>query len=101
MEVNHCYYSVPRQLVGKKLDIIRYTERTVECFHNGQRVASHRRILEQSGFTILAEHMLRSHQKYAKWASERITDWIHKIGEAIAKLAEGIMNRQARPSKAS
>ncbi|CAO0821910.1 hypothetical protein DFAR_2730018 [Desulfarculales bacterium] len=34
------YYSAPHQLVGKKLDI-RYTERTVECFHKGQRVVSH------------------------------------------------------------
>ncbi|CAO0824265.1 hypothetical protein DFAR_550011 [Desulfarculales bacterium] len=37
-------YSVPHQLVGKKLDI-RYAERTVECFHKGQLVTSHRRIL--------------------------------------------------------
>ncbi|CAO0823878.1 hypothetical protein DFAR_3990003 [Desulfarculales bacterium] len=36
-------------------------------FHKGQRVASHRRILEQSGFTTLAEHMLRSHQEHATW----------------------------------
>ncbi|CAO0823830.1 hypothetical protein DFAR_3960003 [Desulfarculales bacterium] len=40
VEVNRHYYSVPRQLVSKKLDI-RYTERTVECFHKGQRVVSH------------------------------------------------------------
>ncbi|CAO0823846.1 hypothetical protein DFAR_3960019 [Desulfarculales bacterium] len=47
------YYSVTHQLVGKKLNI-RYMERTVECFHKSQRVASHRRILEQSGFTTMA-----------------------------------------------
>ncbi|CAO0821244.1 hypothetical protein DFAR_2210052 [Desulfarculales bacterium] len=47
MEMNRHYYSVPHQLVGKKLNI-RYTERTEECFHKGQRVVSHRSLLEQS-----------------------------------------------------
>ncbi|CAO0820693.1 hypothetical protein DFAR_1830007 [Desulfarculales bacterium] len=79
MEVDRHYYSVPHQWLGKKLDI-RYTERTVECFHKGQRVASHRHILGQRGFTTLTEHMPRSHQEHAKWALERITNWTHKIG---------------------
>ncbi|CAO0820381.1 hypothetical protein DFAR_1540032 [Desulfarculales bacterium] len=72
--------------MDKKLDTL-YTERTVECFHQGQRVASHRRILGQRGLTILAEHMPRSHQEHAQWAPESITNWIHKIGEVTAKLA--------------
>ncbi|CAO0819851.1 hypothetical protein DFAR_1150009 [Desulfarculales bacterium] len=36
-------------------------------------MASHRRILGQSGFTTLAEHMPRSHQEHAKWTPERIS----------------------------
>ena len=98
VEVERHYYSVPHQLVGKKLDI-RYTERTVECFHKGQRVASHRRILGKSGFTTQVEHMPRSHQEHAKWTPERITNWLHTIGEATAKLAEGIMSRRAHPQQ--
>ncbi|CAO0821445.1 hypothetical protein DFAR_2330032 [Desulfarculales bacterium] len=66
VEVDRHYYSAPHQWRGKKQDI-RYTERTVECFYQGQRVASHRRILEQNGFTTLAKHMPRSHQEHAKW----------------------------------
>ncbi|CAO0824329.1 hypothetical protein DFAR_570042 [Desulfarculales bacterium] len=62
-------------------------ERTVECFHKGQWVASHRRILEQSGFTTPAEHLPRSHQEHAKWTPERVTNGTHKIAEATAKLA--------------
>ncbi|CAO0824491.1 hypothetical protein DFAR_660023 [Desulfarculales bacterium] len=96
--MDHHYYSGPHQLVNKKQDI-RYTERTVECSHKGQRVASHRRILEQNGFTTLTEHMSRSHREYAKWAPERNTNWIHKINEATAKLAEGIMSRRTHPQQ--
>ncbi|CAO0820105.1 hypothetical protein DFAR_1370003 [Desulfarculales bacterium] len=84
--------------MGKKLGI-RYKEHTVECFHQGQRVASHRRILGQKGFTTLVEHMPRSYQEHAKWLPKRITNWIHKIGEATAKLAEGIMSRRAYPQQ--
>ncbi|CAO0823344.1 hypothetical protein DFAR_3670001 [Desulfarculales bacterium] len=85
-------------MLGKKLDI-RYMECTVGCSHQGQRVASHRRILEQSGVTTLAEHIFRSYQEHAKWTSESITNLIHKIGEATAKLAEGIMNRRVHPQQ--
>ncbi|CAO0819796.1 hypothetical protein DFAR_3180029 [Desulfarculales bacterium] len=98
VEVDRRYYLVPHQLMGKKLNI-RYTERMVECFHKGQRVANNRRILGQSGLTTLAEHMPRSHQEHAKWALERSINWIHKIGEAKAKLAEGIMSRRAHPQQ--
>jgi transposase len=40
VEVEGHYYSVPYALVRRGLEI-RYSERTVECFHRGQRVASH------------------------------------------------------------
>ncbi|CAO0823150.1 hypothetical protein DFAR_340033 [Desulfarculales bacterium] len=43
--------------------------------------------------------MLRSHQEHAKWTPERITNWIHKIGEATAKLAEVTMSRRAYPQQ--
>ncbi|CAO0824468.1 hypothetical protein DFAR_650016 [Desulfarculales bacterium] len=62
-------------------------------------MASHRRILGQSGFTTLAEHIPRAHQEHAKWPPERITNWIHKIGEATAKLVEGIVSRLAHPQQ--
>lgn len=98
VEVEHHYYSVPHQLVGKKLDI-RYTERTVECFHKSQRVASHQRSFRLGGFTTLNEHMPRSHQEHAKWTPERLTNWINQIGQATAQLAQGIMSRRAHPQQ--
>ena len=42
VEVDGHYYSVPYALVRKKLEA-RFSARTVECFHKGQRVASHPR----------------------------------------------------------
>ncbi|CAO0821114.1 hypothetical protein DFAR_2120003 [Desulfarculales bacterium] len=102
MEVDRHYYSVPHKLVGKKFNI-RYKERAVECFHKGQasgQPSSHPEA--KRPHPTLAEHMPRSHQEHAKWTPERITNWIHKIGEATTKLTEGIMKANGRiPSKAS
>ncbi|CAO0824390.1 hypothetical protein DFAR_630029 [Desulfarculales bacterium] len=50
-------------------------------------------------FPTLTGHMPRSYQEHAKWGPERITNWIHKIGEVTAKLAEGIMSRRAHPQQ--
>ena len=61
VEVDGHYYSVPYQLVRKSLEA-RYSERTVECFHKGQRVASHVRSHLKGRHTTVAEHMPASHR---------------------------------------
>ena len=52
IEVNFHYYSVPYQLIGKKIDV-RITENTIECFYNSKSVASHiRRTHAQVSSTV-------------------------------------------------
>ncbi|CAO0824058.1 hypothetical protein DFAR_4040017 [Desulfarculales bacterium] len=43
--------------------------------------------------------MPRFHQKHPKGPPERITNWVHKIAKATAKLAGGIRSRQAHPQQ--
>ncbi|WP_185181243.1 IS21 family transposase [Mycoavidus sp. B2-EB] len=40
IEVDHHYYSVPHQWVGREVEV-RITADTIECFHQGKRVASY------------------------------------------------------------
>jgi transposase len=61
VEIEGHYYSVPYQLVRKALEA-RYSERTVECFHKGQRVASHPRSHLKGRHTTLPEHMPTAHR---------------------------------------
>ncbi|KRT55143.1 hypothetical protein Ga0074115_11439 [endosymbiont of Ridgeia piscesae] len=63
--------SVPHQLVQKQLDA-RFTATTAECFHKGERVASHVRSFSKGHHTIVAEHMLKSHREYAEWTPQRL-----------------------------
>ena len=71
VEVAKHYYSVPHALAKQKL-WARITERTVEAFHKGRRVAAHMRGSGNRRHTTVAEHMPSAHRRYASWTLERI-----------------------------
>jgi len=98
VEVEGHYYSVPYQLVRKSLEA-RYSERTVECFHKGQRVASHVRSQLKGRHTTVAEHMPTSHRQYAEWTPQRLVRWAEKTGPATASLVQNILERRAHPQQ--
>ncbi len=92
------YYSAPYTLIKKKLDV-RYTQNTVEVFHKGKRVASHKRSYQKGGSTTLAEHMPKAHQEHAKWTPYRIINWAKQNGESTAKLAVQIIASRKHPQQ--
>ena len=98
VEVDGHYYSVPYQLVRKSLEA-RFTERTVECFHKGQRVASHVRSHLKGRHTTVAEHMPASHRSYAEWTPQRLIRWAEKTGPAAASVVQSILERRAHPQQ--
>jgi transposase len=79
IEAARHHYSVPSDLVGETVDI-RVARRTVEIFHRGRRVASHRRSDEAGGKTTVREHMPIAHQRYLEWTPEKIEAWAEKAG---------------------
>ena len=99
VEVEGRYYSVPHTLVKKKLDI-RYTEKTVECFHGSKRVASHLRNAAHGRHVTIKEHMPLKHQKYLEWTPERFKRWASKIGPETAMVTELVLLRRAHPQQA-
>jgi transposase len=98
VEIDGHYYSVPYQLVRKPLQA-RYSERTVECFHKGQRVASHLRSHLKGRHTTVPEHMPTSHRSYAEWTPQRLIAWAEKTGPAAATLVRTILERRAHPQQ--
>jgi len=99
VEVDHHYYSVPYQLAKKKLDV-RFTATTVECFHQGKRVAAHRRSYLKGGHTTVNEHMPPRHQKYLEWTPERFLRWAATIGPQTTRLVERILASRSHPQQA-
>ena len=74
VEVAKHYYSVPHRLLGQRCDV-RLTDTTVEIFHQGHRVASHRRDRRRGGHSTQRDHMPESHRQYAEWTPERLERW--------------------------
>ena len=98
VDIEGHYYSVPYQLVRKALQA-RYNERTVECFHKGQRVASHRRCHLEGRHSTVAEHMPTSHRHYAEWTPQRLIGWAEKTGPATARVVQTILERRVHPQQ--
>jgi transposase len=91
-------YSVPFRLVGESVDV-RLTAGTVECFHKGERVASHVRSHQKNGHTTLPGHMPEQHREHAKWTPERIIHWVGKAGPFAAQVARRIIASRPHPQQ--
>lgn len=79
VEVDGHYYSVPYQLVTKRLEV-RLTARTVEYFHANQRVASHLRSSRKGRHSTQTAHMPKSHREHAEWTPQRLVRWTEQTG---------------------
>ena len=98
VEVEGCWYSVPFRLIRDLVDV-RVTERTVEAFHKGERVASHAKSIGRRSHVTVADHMPSSHKRHAAWTPARITAFAEKIGPATAALTQAIMIARPHPEQ--
>lgn len=98
VEIDRHYYSVPYQLVHKKVEA-RCTTTTIEIFHKRKRVGSHRRSYHAHGATTSREHMPKAHQRYAEWTPSRILTWAGQTGPATRSLVEKILQSRKHPEQ--
>ena len=98
VEVEKHYYSVPNKLLREKV-WARLTQRTVEVFHRGKRVAAHVRSSSNRRHTTVNEHMPSSHRRYADWTPERLMRQAGEIGRHTAILVELIMRERRHPEQ--
>lgn len=98
IEVDGHYYSVPHTLIKQAIDV-RLTLNTVECFHEGVRVASHIRSFIKGKHTTLAEHMPASHKAYSEWSPGRFLNWAQTIGPKTKDVIQHLLNQAAHPEQ--
>lgn len=98
VEVEGHYYSVPHQLI-KQLITVRITDNTVECLHDGLRVASHVRSYLKGKHTSLSEHMPTAHQRYSEWSPGRFLNWALDIGPCTRDVIHHLLNKSAHPEQ--
>jgi transposase len=98
VEVDGHHYSVPYQLFRREVEI-RYTQRIVEAFFRGLRVASHVRSYRKGGFTTLPEHMPKAHQQYLSWTPQRLIRWAAETGPLTARMIEAVLSGRTHPQQ--
>jgi transposase len=92
------YYSVPYNLVRQEVEA-RITQKTVEIFLRGKRVASHLRSTLPHRPTTVAEHMPSSHRRYRDWTHERIRCEAAKTGPDVDTLIDVILRSRPHPEQ--
>jgi transposase len=98
VEVEKQYYSVPHQLLKKTL-WVRVSARTVEIFHDGQRVASHVRTSGNARHTTVAAHMPASHRRYAGLTPAELRRRAEAIGPETEALVDLILRTKPHPEQ--
>ena len=98
VEIAKHYYSVPHSLVRQEVEA-RITQKTVEIFLRGKRVASHLRSTLPHRPTTVAEHMPSSHRRYRDWTHGRIRRDAAKIGPDADTLIDVILRSRPHPEQ--
>ena len=98
IEVHGHWYSVPHRLIREVVEA-RITDRTVEIFHRGVRVAVHVRNPVRHRHTTTPEHMPSAHRRYADWTPARLRREAGQIGPAAAGLVEIILTTKPHPEQ--
>jgi transposase len=98
VEVAGFFYSVPYSLIRQQVET-RLTERTVEVFHRGQRVAAHARRYGGPRHGTLPDHMPSAHRLYAEWNPERFQSQARAIGPNTEALIIAVLARRPHPEQ--
>ena len=99
VKVAECYYSVPYALVKKELDV-RLSAGTVEVFHKGERVASHRRSHVPGHYETVQAHMPEGHQRHLEWTPQRLLRWAADTGPHTQALIQAVLESRPFPQQA-
>ena len=98
VDIDGHYYSVPHRLLRQQVEA-RITQRTVELFHKGERVACHLLGGARGRHTTVTEHMPSSHRRHAGWTHERIQREATAIGPDTATLVDVILRSRPHPEQ--
>jgi transposase len=95
VEIERHYYSVPHYYVREQLEA-RISEKTIEIFRCGRRIALHIRSYATGRHTTLPEHRPRKHQDL-EWTSDRMMAQGKAVGPATAGVLERVMESRPHP----
>jgi transposase len=96
IQLDHVLYSVPYQLIHKKVEVW-FSTKMVSIYFEGKEVATHPRLYKRGAYSTQKAHMSSAHQKYLEWSPGRIMNWGLTVGRHTSKLLQTIMKRKPHP----
>jgi len=96
IQLEHNFYSVPYQLIGKKVEVW-FSAKVVTITYEGKTVAAHPKLFHKGAYSTQHEHMASAHQKYLEWNPGKIMNWGLTVGSETAKLFKNIMDNRPHP----
>ena len=91
IELKGNYYSVPYKYLHKYVEV-KYTDLTVQIYHENKRLASHYRSYKRGEFITDESHRPPSHAQYLEWTPARIKHWGKSMGLNTEALMKEIMS---------
>lgn len=92
-------YSVPNQLVRKKVDVYLKGE-IVEIYYDGKPVCRHRKGPKNYLYTTVKEHMPKTHQFQRGWSPEWLVSQAERISPDVKECAETLLRNRRHPEQA-
>ena len=92
------FYSIPYRHARANVEI-RATARTVEVFHQGERIAAHMRGSGDGKHTTAADHMPSSHRRYADWTLDKILRQARDIGASTEMFCQLVLEKKPHPEQ--
>ncbi len=99
LAVDHRFYSVPYQLVRRRLDV-RATATTIEIFDGGKRVASHLREHGARRYVTDPAHMPKSHRAHLEWTPSKLVTWGEAVSPDTGVFIERLLESRPHPEHA-
>jgi transposase len=90
VEIEKHWYSAPHRLAHREI-WARVTARTVELFHLGERVASHRRSADNYKHTTDPSHMPEAHRRHAA-GPDGVLRWAESVGPMTTAMVKRLLD---------
>lgn len=87
------YYSAPYQYIGKRVEV-EYTQKTVEIYYKGKRIATHPRDFTKGKYSTIEAHLCTEKNNYTKWSLEYFQQKAEKIGSSTKAYITKIIEEQ-------
>lgn len=96
---DHHYYSVPYELIGKKLTM-QYSRSEVQLFMNYELVATHKRVRSPGNYTTEPSHMPPQHRYVTEWSPTFFIEQGKAIDPVVEHYIMQVLEKKQHPEQA-